>query len=51
MAEEIASLRLPTVLVQEGGYLTEHLPDNLAMFLAAYEGVHAHPVQDGAVVV
>jgi acetoin utilization deacetylase AcuC-like enzyme len=41
MAEEIAALRLPTVIVQEGGYLTEHLPDNLAMFLAAYEGAHA----------
>jgi acetoin utilization deacetylase AcuC-like enzyme len=37
-AEVIASLGLPTVIVQEGGYLTEHLPDNLAMFLASYEG-------------
>jgi acetoin utilization deacetylase AcuC-like enzyme len=34
----IAGLGLPTVLVQEGGYLTEHLSDNLAMFLSAYEG-------------
>ncbi|MFM8746594.1 MAG: histone deacetylase family protein [Aestuariivirga sp.] len=40
MAEAIAALKLPTVIVQEGGYLTEHLPDNLAMFLAAYEGAH-----------
>lgn len=40
LAEDIASLRLPTVIVQEGGYLTEHLPDNLAMFLAAFEGAH-----------
>ena len=40
IAADIASLKLPTVIVQEGGYLTEHLPDNLAMFLAAYEGAH-----------
>ena len=39
-AARIASLGLPTVIVQEGGYLTEHLSDNLAMFLAAYEGAH-----------
>jgi acetoin utilization deacetylase AcuC-like enzyme len=46
IAEQIASLGLPTVIVQEGGYLTEHLPDNLAMFLAAYEGEHALPVHE-----
>ncbi len=40
IAERIASLHLPTVIVQEGGYLTEHLPDNLAMFLSSYEGAH-----------
>lgn len=40
IAEQIASLALPTVIVQEGGYLTEHLSDNLAMFLSAYEGAH-----------
>jgi acetoin utilization deacetylase AcuC-like enzyme len=45
IAEAIASLHLPTVLVQEGGYLTEHLPDNLAMFLTAYEGAHATVVE------
>ena len=38
MAAVIASLGLPTVIVQEGGYLTEHLSDNLAVFLSAYEG-------------
>ena len=46
IAEQIASLALPTVIVQEGGYLTEHLSDNLAMFLTAYEGVHQLPVHD-----
>ena len=40
LATVIASLGLPTVIVQEGGYLTEHLSDSLAMFLAAYEGAH-----------
>ena len=46
IAEQIASLGLPTVIVQEGGYLTEHLPDNLAMFLASYEGAHTVPVHE-----
>ncbi len=46
-AEIIASLGLPTVIVQEGGYLTEHLSDNLGMFLAAYEG--AHQLREAAV--
>lgn len=44
IAEQIASLGLPTVIVQEGGYLTEHLSDNLAMFLTAYEGALELPV-------
>ena len=48
LAEQIASLGLPTVIVQEGGYLTEHLPDNLAMFLTAYEGAHEMPVDEPA---
>jgi acetoin utilization deacetylase AcuC-like enzyme len=30
----IASLRLPTLLVQEGGYIVERLADNLTAFLA-----------------
>lgn len=46
LAQQIASLGLPTVIVQEGGYLTEHLPDNLAMFLTAYEGAHGLPVHE-----
>lgn len=46
IAEQIASLSLPTVIVQEGGYMTEHLSDNLAMFLSAYEGVHNVPVEE-----
>ncbi|MBM3520593.1 MAG: histone deacetylase family protein, partial [Alphaproteobacteria bacterium] len=37
-ARRIAGLGLPTVIVQEGGYLTEHLPDNLAIFLSTFEG-------------
>ena len=46
IAEQIASLGLPTVIVQEGGYLTEHLSDNLAMVLTAYEGAHEMPVHE-----
>lgn len=45
IAAQIASLHLPTVIVQEGGYLTEHLSDNLAMFLSSYEGAHETAVQ------
>jgi len=37
MARRIASLGLPTVLVQEGGYLGPELGENLAAFLAAFE--------------
>lgn len=48
IAEAIASLHLPTVIVQEGGYLTEHLPDNLAMFLTSYEGAHMAAVESAA---
>ena len=36
IAERIAGLRLPTVLVQEGGYPQPGLGDNLAAFLGAY---------------
>ena len=38
MASNISRMGLPAVIVQEGGYLTEHLADNLAMFLVSYEG-------------
>ncbi len=37
MARRIAALGLPTVLVQEGGYLGPELGENLAAFLAAFE--------------
>lgn len=56
IAEQVAALGLPTVIVQEGGYLTEHLSDNLAMFLSAFEGAHefiqtsAEPVPETAAV-
>ncbi len=34
----IAAAGLPTALVQEGGYLCDALPDNLAAFLSGFEG-------------
>ena len=37
MASMIAALRLPTVIVQEGGYLTPYLSDNLATFLSEWQ--------------
>jgi acetoin utilization deacetylase AcuC-like enzyme len=37
MAALIAALGLPTVLVQEGGYLGPELGENLAAFLAGFE--------------
>jgi acetoin utilization deacetylase AcuC-like enzyme len=37
MAENIARLGLPTVLVQEGGYLSHDLGRNLTQFLAGFE--------------
>jgi acetoin utilization deacetylase AcuC-like enzyme len=40
MARKIASLGLPTVLVQEGGYLSDDLGRNLAQFLAGFEEGH-----------
>ena len=36
MARKIASLGLPTVLVQEGGYLSDDLGRNLGQFLAGF---------------
>ncbi len=36
MAGKIASLGLPTVLVQEGGYLSEDLGQNLVQFLSGF---------------
>lgn len=37
-AEAVARAGLPTAIVQEGGYLCEALPRNLAAFLGAFEG-------------
>jgi acetoin utilization deacetylase AcuC-like enzyme len=37
IAEAVAGLGLPTLLVQEGGYLSEHLGPNLARFLGSFE--------------
>lgn len=37
IARRIAMLKLPTVLVQEGGYLCPSLPGNLQAFLEAFE--------------
>lgn len=36
IAEAIAKLRLPTVIVQEGGYLCDALGDNLTSFLGGF---------------
>lgn len=40
IAEAIAMLHLPTVIVQEGGYLSEELSTNLTSFLTGYGGAH-----------
>jgi len=37
MARKIAALGLPTVLVQEGGYLSDDLGQNLVQFLSGFE--------------
>ena len=36
IANVISALRLPTVIVQEGGYLCDALGDNLAAFLTGF---------------
>ncbi len=40
IAEEIARLHLPAVIVQEGGYLTAELSANLTSFLTGFGGAH-----------
>ena len=40
IAEAVAGLGLPTLLVQEGGYLCDDLGANLAAFLGAFEAGH-----------
>jgi acetoin utilization deacetylase AcuC-like enzyme len=39
IAAEIAKLNLPTVIVQEGGYLCDELGDNLTSFLTGFANV------------
>lgn len=41
IAERIGALRIPTVLIQEGGYLCEGLGSNLQRFLSAFRESHA----------
>ena len=38
IAERVAGLGLPSLLVQEGGYLSTSLGANLTAFLEAFEG-------------
>ncbi|TIW40544.1 MAG: histone deacetylase family protein, partial [Mesorhizobium sp.] len=38
IGEAIAGLGLPTVIVQEGGYLCDELSDNLNAFLTGFGG-------------
>ena len=40
IGETIAGLGLPTVIVQEGGYLCDALSDNLTSFLAGFSAMH-----------
>ena len=40
IAELLGELRLPTVLVQEGGYLSAELGDNLRAFLEGFRSAH-----------
>jgi acetoin utilization deacetylase AcuC-like enzyme len=40
IGEAIAGLRLPTVIVQEGGYLCDALSDNLTSFLTGFASRH-----------
>jgi acetoin utilization deacetylase AcuC-like enzyme len=40
IGEQIAGLRLPSVIVQEGGYLCDALSDNLTSFLAGFGNRH-----------
>jgi acetoin utilization deacetylase AcuC-like enzyme len=39
IGERIGAIGLPTVLVQEGGYLSDGLADNLSSFLRGF-GIH-----------
>ena len=39
IAEKIAALKLPTVMIQEGGYLCDELGANLQAFLGGFRGI------------
>lgn len=41
LGQRLAAIELPTVIVQEGGYPTEHLGNNLAAFIRGYTGCQA----------
>ncbi|MBL8578211.1 MAG: histone deacetylase family protein [Mesorhizobium sp.] len=41
IGEAIATLRLPTVVVQEGGYICDALSDNLASFIGGFSEKHS----------
>jgi acetoin utilization deacetylase AcuC-like enzyme len=41
IGEAIAALRLPTVIVQEGGYICDALSANLTSFLCGFSGKHS----------
>jgi acetoin utilization deacetylase AcuC-like enzyme len=43
LAERIAALGLPTLIVQEGGYLNDALGDNLESFLRSFTEHHSTP--------
>ncbi|WP_444677936.1 hypothetical protein [Halomonas sp. E19] len=38
IGRRLAAIALPTVLIQEGGYPTEHLGRNLAAFMRGFNG-------------
>ncbi len=48
IAQAIAALQLPTVIVQEGGYLTAHLSNNLSTFLRAFKAAHRLEAKGGS---
>jgi acetoin utilization deacetylase AcuC-like enzyme len=41
IADKIAALQVPTLIVQEGGYLCDGLGDNLASFLRGFLRRHS----------
>ena len=43
IGQRIGSLGLPTLLIQEGGYIVEKLDENLTAFLTAYRAARTQP--------